>query len=290
MSPVAAAGLSPVRHALGNGVVLLTEHTATHPAVTIYATLDAGNLHDPDSSPGLANFVARVIDRGTESRSPDEIAEALDGRGVSLTAGVTRHLLSLSCTCLSEDIEAIMTLVADVIRRPSFPPEQVEKRRTAIVTALRQDQDNPAVVATEGLMALLYTGGHPYGRAGRGTVASVEAIGRNDLVAFHRRRATPDGLRLVVVGDVEPSRVEDLVDRVFGDWRAETAGAVVPPRVSPAQERRETRHVIRRQAAGRHRIRLHDDYPRGPEVLRADADEQRARPVRAWRQAGRQHS
>ncbi len=135
MSPVAAAGLSPIRHALANGVVLLTEHTATHPAVTIYATLDAGNLHDPDSSPGLANFVARVIDRGTESRSPDEIAEALDGRGVSLTAGVTRHLLSLSCTCLSEDIEAIMTLVADVIRRPSLPADQVEKRRTAIVTA-----------------------------------------------------------------------------------------------------------------------------------------------------------
>jgi zinc protease len=244
MSPVAAAGLSPVRRALANGVVLLTEHTATHPAVTVYATLDAGNLHDPDSSLGLANFVARVIDRGTESRSPDEIAEALDGRGVSLTTGVTRHLLSLSCTCLSEDIEAIMSLVADVIRRPSFPAGQVEKRRTAIVTALRQDQDNPAVVATEGLMALLYAGGHPYGRAGRGTVASVEAISRNDLVTFHRRRATPDGLRLVVVGDVEPARVEDLVDRAFGDWRAETAGAVAPPRVSPAPERRETRHVI----------------------------------------------
>ena len=125
MSPVAAAGLSPIRHALANGVVLLTEHTATHPAVTIYATLDAGNLHDPDSSLGLANFVARVMDRGTESRAPDEIAEALDGRGVSLTTGVTRHLLSLSCTCLSEDIEAIMSLVADVIRRPSFPPSRL---------------------------------------------------------------------------------------------------------------------------------------------------------------------
>src|SRR4029077_7048712 len=65
-----------------------------------------------------------------------------------------------------------------------------------------------------------------------------------ELVTFHRRRATPDGLRLVVVGDVEPARVEDLVDRAFGDWRAEAAGAGVPPRVAPAPERRETRHVI----------------------------------------------
>jgi zinc protease len=243
MSPVAAAGLSPVRHVLDNGVVLLTEHTATHPAVTIYATLDAGNLHDPDSALGLANFVARVIDRGTESRSADDIAETLDGRGVSLTTGVTRHMLSLSCTCLAEDVDTIMALVADVIRGPSFPGDQVEKRRTTIITALRQDQDNPAVVATEGLMSLLYPGGHPYGRAGRGTLASVEAITRDDLIAFHRRRATPGGLKLVVVGDVQASRVEDLVDRAFGDWRGDAA-VVVPPRVLPAQQRRETRHVI----------------------------------------------
>jgi zinc protease len=156
MSPVVAAGLSPVRHALGNGAVLITEHTTTHPAVTIYATLDAGNLYDPDTALGLANFVARVIDRGTESRSSDDIADALDGRGVSLTTSVTRHLLSVSCTCLSEDVGAVMELVADIIRHPSFPTDQVEKRRTAIITGLRQDQDNPAVVATEGLMSQLY--------------------------------------------------------------------------------------------------------------------------------------
>jgi zinc protease len=244
MSSLAATGLAPARHALANGVVLLTEHTTTHPAVTIYATLEAGSLYDPDSSPGLANFVARVIDRGTESRSPDEIAEVLDGRGVSLTTGVTRHLLSLSCTCLSEDVEAIMSLLADVIRRPSFPAAQVEKRRTAIVTGLRQDQDNPAAVATEGLMALLYRGGHPYGRPGRGTVASVESITRDEIVAFHRRRAAPDGLRLVVVGDVQPSRLRDLVDREFGDWRTEGAPVAMPARVSPAPARQERRHVI----------------------------------------------
>ena len=244
MSAVATAGLSPSRHALANGAVLITEHTKTHPAVTIYATLEAGSRFDPDESLGLANFVARVIDRGTESRSPDEIAEALDGWGVSLTTGVTRHLLSLSCTCLSEDVESVLLLVADMIRRPSFPAGQVEKRRSAIVTAIRQDQDNPAAVAMEGLMAQLYPNGHPYGRAARGTLATVERISRDDLVGFHRQRAVPAGLCLVVVGDVEPSRIRDLADRVFGDWPGENAMAAPPPHVSRASERNEVRHLV----------------------------------------------
>ena len=191
MSPVATAGLSPVRHALPNGAVLLAEHTTTHPAVTIYATLDAGNLHDPDTSLGLANFVARVIDRGTQSRSPDEIAEALDGRGVSLTTGVTRHLLSLSCTCLSEDIDAVIDLVADVIRRPSFPPDQVDKRRTAIVTAIRQDRGQPGGGRHRGVDGAavpgrpsVWQGGPRHRRVGRGrsratTSSRFTVVGRS---------------------------------------------------------------------------------------------------------------
>ena len=60
MSPVAARGLAPVREVLANGVVLVTQQTVTHPAVTVYATLEAGSGHDSDDRLGLANFVART--------------------------------------------------------------------------------------------------------------------------------------------------------------------------------------------------------------------------------------
>ncbi len=121
MMSAAARGLAPVRRQLDNGAVVIARQTSTHPAVTFYATLEAGSGFDPDSALGLAHFVSRVIDRGTTSRSADDIADALDGRGVSLSTGVTRHSLWFSCACLTEDVEPVLELLADVIRRPSFP-------------------------------------------------------------------------------------------------------------------------------------------------------------------------
>ena len=244
MSPVAARGLAPVREVLANGVVLVTQQTVTHPAVTVYATLEAGSGHDPDDKLGLANFVARVIDRGTVSRDAGAIAATLDDRGVSLSTGVTRHLLSLSCTCLAEDLDAIIELLADVIRQPSFPADQMERRRGTIVTGLRQDEDNPSVVATDALMSQLYGSHHPYGRPGRGTVSSVEGIVRDDLVEFHRRHVGPAGVRLVVVGDVEAPRVAGAVARAFGDWAHEPALPLRPSAVTMASDRRSDRKVV----------------------------------------------
>jgi len=244
VSPVAARGLAPVREVLANGVVLVTQQTVTHPAVTVYATLEAGSGHDPDDKLGLANFVARVIDRGTVSRDAGAIAATLDDRGVSLSTGVTRHLLSLSCTCLAEDLDAIIELLADVIRQPSFPADQMERRRGTIVTGLRQDEDNPSVVATDALMSQLYGSHHPYGRPGRGTVSSVEGIVRDDLVDFHRRHVGPAGVRLVVVGDVEAPRVAGAVARAFGDWAHEPALTLRPSAVTMASDRRSDRKVV----------------------------------------------
>jgi zinc protease len=244
VSPVAARGLAPVREVLPNGVVLITQHTVTHPAVTVYATLEAGSGHDPDDKLGLANFVARVIDRGTVSRETGAIAATLDDRGVSLSTGVTRHLLSLSCTCLAEDLDAIIELLADVIRQPSFPADQVERRRGSIVTGLRQDEDNPSAVAGDELMAQLYGTHHPYGRPGRGTVPSVEGITRQDLVDFHRRHVGPAGLRLVIVGDVATARVAGVVARAFGDWTHELTPPLRPEHVTIASNRRAARKVV----------------------------------------------
>ena len=259
----AAHDLAPVRRQLENGAVVIARQTSTHPAVTFYATLEAGSGFDPDAALGLAHFVSRVIDRGTRSRSADEIADALDGRGVSLSTGVTRHSLWFSCACLTEDVEAVMELLADVIRRPSFPADQVELRRGTIVTGIRQDEDNPAAVATEGLMALIYPDGHPYGRLARGSVNSVESIARDALVEFHGDHAGPSGLRLVVVGDYEASRLHDLAERAFGDWTPVLVAPLEPAHAAPPS----TRRYLHRPMPGKPQADIAYGYPT---IVRAD--------------------
>ncbi len=88
----AARGLAPSRHVLANGLTVLSKRTPVTPAVTINASIRAGAVFDPPESSGVAHFLSKTIDRGTTSRSADQIAEALDSRGVSLATAVTRQV------------------------------------------------------------------------------------------------------------------------------------------------------------------------------------------------------
>ena len=90
----------------------------------------AGSVFDPLDLPGVAHFVSRVIDRGTATRSAEAIAEELDSRGVSLSITVNRHVLSLVCTCLVEDLQPdSRPASADIVMQPAFPEEEIETKR-----------------------------------------------------------------------------------------------------------------------------------------------------------------
>src|SRR5438552_323141 len=90
-------GLAPARAALPNGAVVIAKETRTIPAVTISLAMRAGSVCDPIDAPGAMYLLSRVIDRGTRTRAAAAIAEDLDNRGITLTIGVTRHVLSLVC-------------------------------------------------------------------------------------------------------------------------------------------------------------------------------------------------
>ena len=165
----AQRGLAPVREVLPNGVVVLAKEATATPAVTISVAVRAGSICDPPGAVGAMHLLSRVVDRGTTVRSADEIAEELDSRGIALTTVVTRHIFSVVCTCLAEDFEPLLALLADIVMAPSIPEPELAARKAEVVTAIRQDEDNPAVRAVEALMALLYRNAHPYGRPTKGT-------------------------------------------------------------------------------------------------------------------------
>jgi zinc protease len=231
-------GLSPARTTLDNGAVVIVSETRKTPAVTINLAMRAGSMFDPDDAPGATHLLSRVIDRGTATRPAAAIAEELDDRGISLTIGVTRHLFSVVCTCLARDFEAILRLLGDIVMAPAVPDAELATRKGEVITAIRQDEDNPAVRAVEGLFGLLYGPRHPYGRRAKGTIGSVEAITREQLLTLHRERFAPGGISVVVVGDVDGARVLDVASGVFGQWRASPAPPVALPPAPVARERR----------------------------------------------------
>ncbi len=235
-------GLSPNRTVLDSGVAFVVKDTHTTPAVTINLAMRAGSICDPIDAPGATWLLSRAIDRGTATRSAADIAEELDSGGISLTITVSRHLFSLVCTCLAEDFERVFELLGDILMAPSLPEEELSTRKGEVITAIRQDDDNPAVRATEALMSLLYPNGHPYGRLTKGSIDTVERLTRERLVRLHAARFAPAELTAVVVGDVEVSKAVDTAARVFGGWRAPKPPAIAM--VSPVPATRRQRLVI----------------------------------------------
>ncbi len=235
-------GLNPKRVTLDNGVTIIAKSNHTTPAVSILVGVRTGAYADPPQRDGTAALCARVLDRGTVTRSADAIADDLDGRGASLSVVAGRHQMALAATCLSEDFPSVLSLAADVARHPRFADEEIATRRDNLISSIRQAEDDPASMAVDAFMHALY-GDHPYARNVRGTVAAIEAIRRQDLVRFHQKGFEPCAITIVVVGDIEEQDAIDGISKLMGDWSpsakapGDQAMVVVADAVSPTERR-----------------------------------------------------
>lgn len=210
-------GLNPKRVTLDNGVTIVAKSNHTTAAVSMLVGVRTGAYADPVDRDGTAALCARVLDRGTVTRSADAIADDLDGRGASLSVIAGRHQMAVAATCLSDDFQAVLSLAADVTRHPRFADGEIATRRETLITTIRQAEDDPASMAVDAFAKALY-GDHPYARKVRGTIAGIEAIRRQDLVRFHQKGFEPSAVTVVVVGDVEEEAAVSAVSKLFGDW------------------------------------------------------------------------
>ena len=209
--------LDPRRVVLDNGITVIAKSNHTTPVVSTLVGVRVGAYNDPPERDGTAALCARVLDRGTATRSADAIADELDGRGASLSVAAGRHQTAMAATCLADDFPAVLALVADVARHPAFADEQIATRRETLITMIRQAEDDPASVAVEAFAKALY-GDHPYSRKVRGAIPAIEQLRRQDLVRFHQRGFDPPAITVVVVGDIEQGAAVDAVSKLFGDW------------------------------------------------------------------------
>jgi zinc protease len=210
-------GLNPKRLVLPNGITVLAKSNHTSPTVSLLVAARTGAFADPPGRDGTAALCARVMDRGTSKRSADAIADDLDGRGASLSVIAGRHQMALAATCLADDFEPVLALAADVARHPAFADKEIATRKETLITAIRQEEDNPATMAGDAFSRALY-GTQPYARKVRGTVEAIEAIRRQDLVRFHQKGFDPATLIVIVVGDVVAELAVAAITKLFGDW------------------------------------------------------------------------
>lgn len=240
-APTAAPAVTPPTIAesrLANGIRVVTVKTGTVPLATLSVVIGGGASTDPKGRAGVASIAAGLAAKGTRARSAEQIAAALESLGATISAGASPDGSTFSVTAPAANLGEVGTILADVIRGASYPQDEFELERKRRTDGLRVALKDPGAIAALVAQPLLY-GAAPYGGQAGGTVKSLAAITRDDLVAYRRTWWHPANISVVVTGGIDPASAGALAKRLFGDWKAEgpapalpksRAGATQPPR------------------------------------------------------------
>ena len=218
---------------LPNGIHLMVLEDHRLPQVSFQIFIPgAGGYYDPADLPGLASFVAALAREGTASRTSEQISEQLEVMAATLavTAG-TGMEATIAGSSLSDQFDRLLDIAADVMLHPSFPAEELARYKQRTRAQLTQQRSNPGFLAAELFNRVVY-GTHPASRIAP-TAASLDAVTRDNLAAFHRARYVPDHAAMAIAGDISPADARKLVEGRLTAW---SKSASPPPAVADPAE------------------------------------------------------
>lgn len=239
---------------LASGLSLRVAPMPALPVVSACLVLEAGEETVDAAQAGLSVLTGDALQAGTAHRSGAELAEAMEGLGAGLTVATGWDATVLSLSCLSERLDDAARLMAEVAQEPSFEENEFGTYRQQRLASIDQRRMDPRSLADDAAARLIYAQVAPYGRPVGGTKATIQALNREDSLAFQGGHYRASGGGLVVVGDVEPEAVRGLAESLFG------ARAGSPPdrrslRVEPRSESRSV-HIVHRPGAVQSEIRV----------------------------------
>ncbi len=226
----ATRGLRLHRVETPGGLSVTVAQRGRIPLVAVRLVLSSGAAADPHGKDGLADFTMRLLRRGTAHRDAHALDEAIEFVGASLGLFAGEDQLAVALTTPAEHLPAMLDVLAELVRVPSFPEEEVRTERERCLGQFANDVDDPSLLADRALLRTAWAG-HPYGHDVSGTRASVSRFGREDAVRFHDHHFGPRPARLFVVGAVDPGEVAARVQEAFGGWAdgPEEGAEVLPP-------------------------------------------------------------
>jgi zinc protease len=202
---------------LPNGLQVVAVLHHEQPAVSTRLLIRAGGSSDPKGKLGLARLAASLLDQGTTTKSAQELADAIDFIGGAMSTGAGTDLCYLNMIVMKDSFETGLGMLSDMARHPAFAPQEIDRQRQQILSGLRVSLEDPDYVANAVFDRLVY-GFHPYGMPQTGTPQTINAIARDDLVAFHKKYFAPNNAILAIVGDVTAEEAFAEAKKVFGDW------------------------------------------------------------------------
>jgi zinc protease len=218
---------------LSNGLRVFVVADHRQPSVAVRLVLmSAGAIRDPQSMPGVASMTAAMLTQGTQTRSAQQFAQAIDFVGGHIDASASDDDTDASLTVVSRDLDLGVNLLSDAVLHPAFADSEVARQKQQALSGLQVDYSDPNYLASAVFDRTVF-GESPYGMPSDGTPETVEKMSRDDLVKFHDSNYAPNEALLAFSGDVTPERAFALAEKYFGAWQKQEMPAAEP--VAPPQ-------------------------------------------------------
>ena len=204
-----------VREVLDNGLRLITETMPHVRSVTIGVWLTRGSRHETDERSGIAHFVEHMLFKGSDSRTAEDIAQSIDSIGGQLDAFTAKEYASYYMKVLDEHLPLAVDLLADIVLRPAFKAEEIEREKKVILEEIKMVEDTPDDLVHE-LFTQHFWEGHPLGRPILGSRESVERLTQDALRQYFGGAYVGSNFIISAAGNIEHARVRDLIQSAFG--------------------------------------------------------------------------
>ena len=215
--PFAAPAFAERR--LANGLRVVVARSTNVPVASMQLVFGGGASADPAARPGVASMMALLADNGAAGMTAPQIAARIESLGGTMGSAINQDSSFAFVNAPAANIEAAGTLLSQVVREPAFAQAELDREKRRALDQLRVQMRDPGFVAQRVAFRAAY-GAAPYGAPPAGTPASLAALTRDDLVAYHGAWWRPDNATLVITGSLDAEAGFALAERLFGQWAA----------------------------------------------------------------------
>ncbi|HEV2762560.1 MAG TPA: pitrilysin family protein [Pyrinomonadaceae bacterium] len=201
---------------LTNGATILSEHMPGLRSATVGVWVRRGSRHESAPLNGICHFIEHAVFKGTGRRTALDIAVESDRLGGHFDAYTSHELTGFSLKVVDKAVPAAFDLLMDMLLRPRFDAEELEREQKVIIEEMKMVEDTPDELLGE-LFAAHYFPGHSLGRPIEGTAETVSSFDRERTSAFHARAYAPPNLVIAAAGNVSHDELVELASRAFDD-------------------------------------------------------------------------
>lgn len=212
---------------LSNGLKVMYHHNNMTPKINIIVQFKARPHYDPEDKQGLYTFVTEMMSEGTQHYTSEELADAIESRGMSLNI----YPGGIEIRMLQSDLIFGLSILKEVLTNATFPENEIEKIRHQLLTDIKQYWDEPRSFIGHLVREVIYKD-HPYSKQTIGTEKAINAITRQDLIDFYKDYISPSGARIAIVGDIEDYDVRNEFEKALRDWLPHEVTTIEYPQLS----------------------------------------------------------